>query len=149
MQRTNQLTLGGAMTSGPRLIADAITIGGGGGVGRGRLQKMFYLLEQIGLGAELDFEYHHYGPYSRQVDESIDMAKAFYNVREEIHHRALDGMPYSVFKRGGRGGAKLGNLTAAEAAKLIESMKGVSSTVLEIAATIHWLTVHEKIADWR
>jgi uncharacterized protein YwgA len=36
-------------------------------VGRIRIQKIFYLLEQLGMGGGIWFSYHHYGPYSEEL----------------------------------------------------------------------------------
>ena len=67
--------------------------------GRVRLQKMFYLLDRIGLGSELDYEYHYYGPYSAELTEQIKDAVAFGFIEETPARRASDGVPYSVFGR--------------------------------------------------
>jgi HD superfamily phosphohydrolase/uncharacterized protein YwgA len=138
------------MTKLDKLVAEAISIGGGEIIGRVRLQKIFYLLEQSGLQGGLRFEYHHYGPYSRGLDEALEKAKAFHGVREAIHHRDLDGMPYSVFTKRARVLPKrLGAIDSGSARDRIMRMKSETSTVLELAATIHWLSTQERVADWR
>jgi hypothetical protein len=61
-------------------------------------------------------------------------------------------MPYSTFSlRGDTQGAaisEVGQLSLAEARGLIGPMTMKSSTVLELAATIHWLVYTEKVSDW-
>jgi uncharacterized protein YwgA len=126
---------------------------GGEVVGRIRFQKMFYLLDQEGMRSGLAFRYHHYGPYSRELDTALDRAQAMQGVQETIAYRQIDGMPYSTFSL--RGGpptgvlSNVGELPAEVASDLIRKMTGKSSTVLELAATIHWLTKVERVADWK
>ena len=141
------------MTTPDQLIAEVISAADGEIVGRIRLQKVFYLLEQAGLGSGLPFHYHYYGPYSRELDHALDRAQSLRGVQERIEYRKVDGMPYSIFSLeqheradGGRG---VGGLQRDAAKALIGAMKGRSSTVLELAATIHWLINREHISDWR
>jgi uncharacterized protein YwgA len=141
------------MTTLDELVADVIAAADGKIIGRIRLQKIFYLLEQAGLGSKLTFHYHHYGPYSRDLDDALGDAQVFQDVREEIKHRQVDGMPYSVFSfspdSSFQDRKKLGRIGRDKARSLIRLMKRPSSTVLELAATVHWLAKKEKIADWR
>jgi uncharacterized protein YwgA len=141
------------MSMGDELVADIVAAADGEIIGRIRLQKIFYLLDQAGLGSRFSFHYHHYGPYSRDLDEALSRAQAFVGVHEEIKHRQVDGMPYSVFTLSDRTDREipknLGQIPSDRARKLIQVMKGVSSTVLELAATIQWLVKKEKIADWK
>jgi uncharacterized protein YwgA len=140
------------MTTPDRLIAELIAAAGGEIVGRIRLQKIFYLLEKAGIGSGLSFHYHHYGPYSAELDNALDRAQAVQGVKERIAHRQADGMPYSVFSlRNGRelGCGTLGQLPIEKARGLIAAMNARSSTVLELAATIHWLAEVERVPEWR
>jgi uncharacterized protein len=141
------------MTTADRLIADVLAVAGEPIVGRVRLQKIFYLLEQRGLGSGLHFHYHHYGPYSRELDGALDRAQAMQGVEEKIAYRQVDGMPYSVFslreKPVARHLSAVGGLPSEEVRCLVGMMTTRSSTVLELAATIHWLRTTEKVADWK
>lgn len=139
------------MTSGPRqLLMQLIAAADGEIVGRVRLQKIAYLLEQSGLGAGLPFSYHHYGPYSRQLDEAIDAARALGMIEEQVKARAVDGAPFSVFRaRSDAVEETLGAIPSERARGLIATMKAVPSTVIELAATIHWLVARERVPDWR
>jgi uncharacterized protein YwgA len=141
------------MTAPDELVVQVLAAAGGEIVGRVRLQKIFYLLEQAGMNSGLSFRYHHFGPYSRELDDALDRAQGLRGVVENIKHRNSDGMPYSVFRlRDDQEVSKLdalGQLGRIGAQRLIGAMKAQSSTVLELAATIHWLWQVEKVADWR
>ncbi len=86
------------MTTHDRLIADVIAAADNEIVGRIRLQKILYFLDRLGLeaGASL-FHYHHYGPYSRVLDDALDRAKALHGVEEKFKARK-DGASYSIFE---------------------------------------------------
>lgn len=141
------------MTDKDQLIADVITAAGGTVVGRVRLQKMFYLLDQLGLGSEFSYEYHHYGPYSSQLTEAVADATAFQMVSELVERRANDGVSYSIYSSDETDASEhvklLGEMDRVQAVTALEAMNHQSSTVLELAATIHWLKHEEKIPDWK
>lgn len=121
--------------------------------GKVRLQKLFYLLEQIDRPGGFEYEYHYYGPYSAQLTLAAENAKALGLVVEDPAFRASDGMPYSVFKANS---AKISNeiktYVSQKGNKLLDLLKKTSdsnSTVLELAATIHWLIYREgMVKDW-
>lgn len=141
------------MKASETLIRDVIRAADGKIVGRIRLQKIFYILDANGLNiSNAEFHYHHYGPYSRVLDETLEKAKALAGVSEAVQHRAADGAPFSVFtvKSSGAMPVKIGDLEMARVKALIGIMtKNCTSTVLELAATIHWLTTVEKVPNWR
>ena len=141
------------MTTPDKLVVNVLSAAGAPIVGRIRLQKIFYLLDQKGMGSGLSFHYHHYGPYSRELDAALDRAQAMQGVTEKTAYRQADGMPYSIFSLRGAADGELpdtvGQLSVDEARKLIPSMAAKSSTVLELAATIHWLSKVERVPDWK
>ena len=140
------------MAEPKKLVAEVIEAAGGKITGRIRLQKIFYLLDQSGLESGFNYHYHHYGPFSRDLDEAVSNAQAFEGVREVIQYRQADGMPYSVFSiEPAREGLTppLGKLDPDRARELLATMTAPSSTVLELAATIHWLSEKERVTDWR
>ena len=53
-------------------IASLVRAAGGEIVGKIRLQKMVYLLDQMGLNSGYPFEYHHYGPYSESLAQQVE-----------------------------------------------------------------------------
>jgi uncharacterized protein len=135
------------------LVASIVDLAGGRVTGRVRMQKIAYLLQRKGAAPSLSFAYHHFGPYSRELDEGIAAAKALGRIREATERRASDGAPYSVFMGVGAAPASddLGPVSRDEAARLVARMTAadVSSTIIELAATIDWLRSQEGVTDWR
>ena len=131
------------------LVVGAVALSGGELVGRIRMQKVVYLLEQLGMGGGVPFEYHHYGPYSEAVSDAVTDAKFWGNIEEIVNFRVSDGAPYSTFKTATAAPANLGALGAEDARGVLNKLSGCTSTVLELAATAHWLSHVERVADWR
>src|SRR5207253_11450822 len=118
--------------------------------GKVRLQKIVYLLDSLGMRSNYEFEYHHYGPYSAELASDVEDSTAFGDVVEETGRRASDGVPYTVFRLPAeRLARELGHLPFEDAAAAIRKMNAHSATVLELAATIHWLVNAEEEEDWR
>jgi uncharacterized protein YwgA len=134
------------------IVTAVLGAGGGSLIGRVRLQKAVYLLDQLGLNSGFGYEYHHYGPYSRDLDSATADAKAFGLMEEEFKHRQSDGAMYSVFKLSPEATvneAAYGDLGRERASKLLQLFADTNVTVLELAATIDWLWREEKREDWR
>jgi uncharacterized protein YwgA len=133
-------------------VAAVVDAAGGRLVSRVRLQKTVYLLDQLGLSSGFDYEYHHYGPYSRDLDNATSDADALGVVQEKIQHRAGDGASYSVFilpKSGSSKDEALGTLGRSKAAELVQKFASTELTVLELAATVDWLWRYERCRDWQ
>jgi uncharacterized protein len=132
------------------IVTSVLAAAGGELIGRVRLQKTVYLLDRLGFDSGLPFDYHHFGPYSRDLDNATADAKAFGLIEEEFDRRQSDGATYSIFrlkgtpKEGSYG--KLGIERTGEFARLLAE---TNVTVLELAATIDWLCRVEKYSDWR
>lgn len=123
-------------------------------VSRIRFQKTVYLLEQLGLGSGFGYAYHHYGPYSRDLDNAMEDAKAFDLIGEEYGRRASDGAPFSIFRPTENGKAAVdekayGSLGRERVKGLVDRFAKTNLTVLELAATAHWLYYTEGRADWK
>lgn len=128
-------------------VVEIVAAAGGKLVSRIRLQKIAYLLDQIGNESNFDYVYYHYGPFSRDLENAILDAEAFGLLREEEGRRATDGARYSVFKLG----KDLKEFKILRDARLRETAHQLASenvTVLELAATAHWLVTYEHIGDW-
>ena len=50
------------------VVAAIVEAAGGQLTGRVRLQKAVYLLDHVGLNSGFEYDYHNYGPYSRDLD---------------------------------------------------------------------------------
>jgi uncharacterized protein YwgA len=131
------------------IIADLVQASNGQLVGRVRLQKIVYLLDHKGLNSGAAYYYHHYGPYSEDVWDAVADAKFFEGLKEEVN--PTEPMPSSIFSLKGTRqlGSYIGNLEVSETVALLTKLRHVNSTVLELAATIHWLVFVEKVSDWR
>lgn len=119
-------------------------------VGRIRLQKIFYLLEQLGLKSSLRFAYHHYGPYSEELSDTLEWGQIMGDISED--NVPTEGGYYSIYKLNANSTPEretLGDLPWPKVKILVKTMKAETSPVLEIAATIHWLKNKERIEDWR
>lgn len=132
-----------------QLVVGAVALAGGELVGRIRLQKVVYLLDQLGMNSGAQFEYHHYGPYSEAISDAVTDAKFWGHINEAVRFRGADGAPYSSFKTDNEAPAALGLLSADDARHFLEKFAGCTSTMLELAATVHWLAFVERVPDWR
>jgi hypothetical protein len=132
------------------VVAAVLAAAGGSLVGRVRLQKAVCLLDRLGLESGMSFDYHHYGPFSRDLDNATADAKAFGLVEEKLELRQSDGAAYSVFHliRPPEVGA-YGKLNKARLAELAQLFANTNLTVLELAATVDWLWHAERCPDWQ
>ena len=134
------------------VVADIVAAAGGRLVSRIRLQKLAYLLDQLDqLGAKSGFRYVycHYGPYSRDLDAAILDAEAFGLLEEKYHQREFDGARYSIFElKGDVASHEFSYLHKDELRRIVQCLVPVRATVLELAATAHWIVASEEIQDW-
>jgi uncharacterized protein len=134
------------MSFGVPALIDA---SGGEMVGKIRLQKMVYLLDQLGVKSGFPFDYHHYGPYSEELAEAVDDDVIFGRIEEEQKRRASDGVSYVIYRSLAHQEQPSRELSEPAIVAAIEEMNQQSMTVLELAATIHWLAFKEKVGTWR
>ncbi|HQT64756.1 MAG: hypothetical protein B7Z75_06320 [Acidocella sp. 20-57-95] len=131
------------------IVVAVVAAAGGTLTSRVRLQKTIYLLDQLNLKSGFSFEYYHYGPFSRDLDNATADAKALGKIKEDIRHRQSDGAAFSVFSLCEEQNAKAhGELGAEQITKLTREFSETNVTVLELAATINWLCEAEHCADW-
>jgi uncharacterized protein YwgA len=132
------------------IVAAVVAAAGEKLTSRVRLQKSVYLLDLLGLDSGFDYEYYHYGPYSRDLDNAVADAKAFDLLTESYGRRQSDGASYSIFEaKGVTKPDALGKLPAERARELMRTFVETNVTVLELAATIDWLWRFEMRTDWR
>lgn len=130
------------------IVVNLIALHGGRLVGRTRLQRQAYLLHRRGAGFDLPFVYHHYGPYSFDLVDGLTGACA--DGRIDVEEKfGRHGVPYAIFTLGGDTAPPegIGQLAAADARELLETMKNVSDVVLELAAAIVFLREEGGYAD--
>lgn len=124
----------------PESIAAIIQLNDGELVGKTRLQKTVYLLEEMGLKFGFPpFDYHHYGPFLPEVAYSTDDAIAFGFIDSREEKGAYD-IPYTIYTSKNtlqqleKDDEKQENIRAA-----LEAMKPYSSMIMELAASADYL----------
>ena len=130
------------------VVVGIVALAGGELIGRIRLQKIVYLLEQKGLKSGARFAYHHYGPYAEPISDAVTDAKFWGRLKETMAFRQVDGAPFSKFSTE-EAPPRLGAIDLDQARPLVKKLASETSTVLELAATIHWLATREQVPDWR
>lgn len=140
------------MADTAKLIVDVLQAADGEIIGRIRMQKIVYLLQELGVGSQLPFSYHHYGPYSEELSRGLMEAELVDRSIDEAIQPFSSGGSLSIYtlsNKTNRTKDHVGNLPMGRAAQFIGAMKRQSSVVLELAATIHWIQTKEKVADWK
>lgn len=128
-------------------VAEIIAAAGGELVSRIRLQKIAYLLDQVAGQSHFDYVYYHYGPFSRDLENAVLDAQAFDLIEVKEKHRASDGAAYSIFSLK-KNLDEFKVLADRGLRDLTKRLAAENVTVLELAATAHWLATYEHIQDW-
>jgi uncharacterized protein YwgA len=124
-----------AKTLAARIIQDA----GGELVGRTRLQKVAFLLSLAGFENSFRFEYRHYGPFSEDLADAVEIASVLGPIREE--ERVADwGGRYSIYTLGQDVAPRDEKRSA-----FVQKAKDINAVELELAATAAYLFMHEGI----
>ena len=134
------------------VVAALLKAAGGELTGSVRFQKAVYLLDQLGLDTGFRYKYHHYGPFSPDLDTAVADAKALSYVQEDFGHRQIDGARYSVFKLNPADSdlpEHIGQLDGEDLKEHLQRFVEADVTVLELAATAHWLAAEEGLDDWQ
>ena len=113
------------------LVRDA----GGKLVGRTRLQKIAYLTQLAGFAPDFPFEYRHYGPYSEELAQAMEIAVGL-DIVEENERVSASGALYSIYSTGP---ADADN----DRARFIKAAADISAIELELAATAAYLYAEE------
>jgi uncharacterized protein len=132
-------------------VPSLVMAAGGEIVGKIRLQKVVYLLDQIGLNSGFSYQYFHYGPYSEDLAEKVEDDVVFGHLFASQRRRLSDGVPYVAYsaERAGKGDELEGHMPMNRVRAALSEMQRQSATVLELAATIHWLVAVEGVSDWK
>lgn len=116
-----------------------------------RLQKEAFLLAVTDDQAFQvdDFDYHHFGPYSRVVSDSLRYAVAVGLVNEEAHYLDESGgqVRYSyILTDEGEAMVEQEGLAGSDAT-LVEELNKHHWRSLELAATVRFLEIREGFSD--
>ena len=123
------------------LVVGLVALNGGEVVGKTRLQKLVYLLDQCRMESGFEFEYHNFGPFSAELARETDFASESGRLRLE-EKRGFHEVPYTVFRTEEAAPTTLGKLPADKAKEILAIMARYTALDLEIAATIDWFRDH-------
>jgi uncharacterized protein YwgA len=115
-------------------VTQLIALNGGKLVGKTRLQKTAFLIQALLRKDVFDFDYHHYGPFSEDLAETIDIATARGRITQESRIGFYE-MPYVVFATKEKPGRKLFNVDAARIKEWLRLIERTDAISLELAAT--------------
>lgn len=107
--------------------------------GRKRLQKTVYLLQQMGVPYNEKFKYHHYGPYSSELQAEVDRLVRFELLNETF---TGDAYVYEITSKGKdfiREYSGLNGSSFEFPEHVAERIVGNSTSVLEMASTYAYL----------
>lgn len=108
-------------------------------VGRKRLQKMVYLLQQIGAPFNEKFSYHHYGPYSSELQADIDRL-VDYRLLSETYNNAF--YTYEITEEGTSFLETYEKVVGEKSSlpqNIVERLVNTNTQVLEMASTYAYL----------
>jgi uncharacterized protein YwgA len=120
------------------LVQAIVALNSGRLVGRTRFQKTVYLLEKLGLEGPLDFDYHHFGPYSAELAEAIDAASVTGDLSESFGV-GYHGTRYSIFVTNAEPVSQVANVSGEDVRDWLGTLARYTGTDLELASTILFL----------
>jgi uncharacterized protein YwgA len=123
-----------------RIVRDS----GGRVIGRTKLQKMAYFLEAAGLGDGFSFNYKHYGPYSEDLSQAIELANIFGLISEQEKPASWGGT-YSIYSFSGNDSSGCPDLRK----QLLECAVSADAVELELAATALFLHADGVADAWK
>lgn len=131
----------------PKQVVLIIEKAGGRVVGKTRLQKMVYIMEAAGIDMGYNYRYFHYGPYSEDLSNHIEIATAMGIVRHTESLTADGKRKYSIYEVVNKT-LDLDNATEADEQNLLlRKMNETDSITLELAATALYLKKEEGYED--
>jgi len=129
----------------PKNVVAIIEKAGGRVVGKTRLQKMVYIMEAAGINMGYDYTYFHYGPYSEDLSNHIEIAAAMGIVKHTETVTADGKRKYSIYEVDNK---TFNDATEAdEQNSLLKKMNETDSITLELAATALYLKKEEGYED--
>ena len=115
-------------------VVDIVATAEGSLVGRTRLQKTACLLTISGLSDSFGFAYKHYGPFSQELADAIEMATLFSNLNEEQRQTQWGGT-FSIFSTAVQSATEKGSPRQA----IIAIANAADAIELELATTAAFL----------
>lgn len=119
-------------------VVGMVALNGGKMVGKTRLQKSFFFLEQCGMNSSTEFDYHNFGPFSAEVATALDDAVAIGLLAVE-ERRGYHSVPYSLYTTSQPAPTDMGFMSSDEVMQKLKVMANYSALELEVAATIVYL----------
>ena len=118
--------------------AAVVDVAGSQVVGKTRLQKIAYLLEEKGLGNGLNFDYHNFGPFSAELAFAVDDAETlgYLEAQEKLGYHAV---PYTTFEALPGAPKFEEDEKKSDRQEAVKAMEEYSAVVLELAATAVYL----------
>lgn len=115
-----------------------------------KVQKQAFLLAASDAGDfdQSAFSYHHYGPYSREISDTLQFAVSSGLLVEHKEQGISDGVrySYSITDLGRQFISEAGELAANELG-LVRLMQPCHWRTLELAATIRFLEIHGSVSN--
>lgn len=127
-----------------RRAADIVREAGGQLIGRTRLQKVTYLTQLAGFSNDFSFEYRHYGPYSEDLANAMEIASGVGLVTDE-ERRADWGGRYSIYSIPAT--EPHDRSESNDRARFITAAAHMPAVELELAATAAFLFAQERVPD--
>lgn len=126
-----------------RKAAAIVKDAGGELIGRTRLQKITYLSQLAGFPSDFPFEYRHYGPYSEELAEAMEIATGVRIAVEEERPTNWGGW-YSVYSAADDDDDLP---TVQNRTEFLTAAAGINAIELELAATAAFLYTEEGIGQ--
>lgn len=117
-------------------VSTIVHLNGGSLVGKTRLQKTFYFLEVANLGFGMHFEYYHYGPYSEDLSNAVELELILGPLSSE-KKKTAQGFEYAEFSALDFEGEDIPS--ADQRIKVLDILKDYDSISVELAATADFL----------
>lgn len=117
-------------------VARLVHLNGGQLIGKTRLQKSAYFLDAHGAGFGFDFDYHRFGPYSEELTNATDDAKALH-LLEEDWKESQSGVRYAIFHT--QSFIPKEQELDERRRQILRVLKGYSAIEVELAATADFL----------
>jgi len=125
------------MTDQMELVVALVAANGGTIVGKTRLQKTVFLLDQCGLSSGFEFEYHNYGPFSADLADAAERAELMGRLKSATRP-GYHEVPYVVFNTSDRAPDKIAAFDTPAIQDKLRVLGQSSAIILELAATLRY-----------